>query len=528
MAGIVRPWGRRVATIAFIVPLVAATATCGSREATPPRPAAPAPPAPPTTSTPPAIPSPAAPQTNPEADSEPAAPPAPPPAPPAATPVAPPTEADDSDCAVLAEPGEPIETVAFQDRIDPANAPRPSNESERLLFRQVYETLVRVDCRGRVTPGLAASWRLDADGRTWLLTLRDDARFWDGTPVTPADVRAGWTRGGSDDLLPAVGRLVHSVAPVDDRVLAVIPRRQRPDAPIALAHPDLAIARSLGGSLWPLGTRADRSAAASHPSAGTANAEIAITRDAGPVLRFVPAPRDTRDLLDAGVDLLLTRDPATLDYAATLPHVRSVPLEWRRTHVLVSPGRSPAAPSLSAQARQALADDAVRGEARGAAEPFWWQDLEGCDVAPPRPGDSAAPTPRVVYDAADEAARDLAERLVGLGRVSSPAAAALLEVLLPDRSRRVGLRAAGLAGEPLALARRRGADAAYVLSLDRVPIDPCRDIATAVEDAPWLEPGSIVPLVDTRLRAIVRRGRSGVNADWDALRIEESGTRGGR
>ncbi len=443
----------------------------------------------------------------------------------------PPIDADESDCAVLAEPGEPIETVAFRDRIEPANAPRPSNESERLLFRQMYETLVRIDCHGRVKPGLATSWRLDADGRTWLLTLREDARFSDGTPVTPADVRAGWSGGGDGnvDLLPPVRGLVQSVAPVDDRVLAVTPRRQHPDAPIALAHPDLAIARSLAGSLWPLGTRADRSAVASNPSAGTANAEITITREAGPVLRFVPAPRDPRDLLDAGVDLLLTRDPATLDYAATLPHVRSVPLAWRRTHVLVTPGRSRSMPSLPAQARQALADDAVRGEARGAAEPFWWQDLEGCQLAPARPGDPAAPTPRVVYDADDDDARDLAERLVGLGRVSSPAAAALLEVLVPDRSRRVSLNAAGLAGAPLALARRRGTDAAYVMSFDREPIDPCRDIATAMEGAPWLEPGIIVPLVDTRLRAIVRRGRSGVTADGDgALLIDGSGVRGGR
>jgi hypothetical protein len=364
-----------------------------------------------------------------------------------------------------------------------------------------------------------------------LLTLREDARFSDGTPVTSADVRAAWTSGGDgsgDGLLPPVSRLVQSVTPVDDRVLAVIPRRHRPDAPIALAHPDLAIARPLGGSLWPLGTRADRSAAASSQSAGTATAEITITRDAGPVLRFLPAPRDPRDLLDAGVDLLLTRDPATLDYAATLPQVRSVPLEWRRTHVLLTPGRSPTAPSLPALARQALADDAVRGEARGAAEPFWWQDLEACDVAPARPGVAAAPTPRVVYDADDEAARDLAERLVGLGRVASPAAAAMLDALLPDRSRRLGLRATGLAGEPLALALRRGTDAAYVMSFARVSIDPCRDVATAVERAPWLDPGSVVPLVDTRLQAIVRRGRSGITADWDALRIHGSGTRGAR
>src|SRR4051794_6774961 len=83
----------------------------------------------------------------------------------ASTPVPPPAtsalgpETGSVDCALLAEPGEPIETVALSDHIDPSNAPRPSNESEQLLFRQLYETLVRVDCHGRARPGLAASWQ---------------------------------------------------------------------------------------------------------------------------------------------------------------------------------------------------------------------------------------------------------------------------------------------------------------------------------------------------------------------------------
>src|SRR5688572_2239822 len=114
------------------------------------------------------------------------------------------------DCAPIVEPGEPVATVALVDRVDPSNAPRPSNESERLLFRQVYETLIRVDCKGRVEPGLAESWRLEANGRTWIVTLRADARFSDGTPVTSSQLRASWTRGGGDELLPHVNRLVQS------------------------------------------------------------------------------------------------------------------------------------------------------------------------------------------------------------------------------------------------------------------------------------------------------------------------------
>ena len=57
--------------------------------------------------------------------------------------------------------------------------------------------------------------------------------------------------------------------------------------------------------------------------------------------------------------------------------------------------------------------------------------------------------------------------------------------------------------------------AGYVLSVDSRPLDPCRELQLLTDRAPWLDPAAIVPLVDTRLQAIVRRGRSGVVADWD-------------
>jgi hypothetical protein len=125
------------------------------------------------------------------------------------------------------------------------------------------------------------------------------------------------------------------------------------------------------------------------------------------------------------------------------------------------------------------------------------------------------PSGRVVYDASDGAARDLAERLVGLVNASGPGTLAILDALIPDRPRRTYQRATGLTGEPLALARRRGTDAAYVVALDRHPLDPCRDVQVVMEGARWLDPQTIVPLVDTRLQAIVRRGRSRVTKEFD-------------
>jgi hypothetical protein len=120
-----------------------------------------------------------------------------------------------------------------------------------------------------------------------------------------------------------------------------------------------------------------------------------------------------------------------------------------------------------------------------------------------------------VYDANDGAGRDLAERLVGLVRGSGPEAKTFLDVFLPDRPHRTYQRAVGLTGDALAVALRRGGDAAYVLSVDAHPVEPCRDLQALTDAAPWLDPETIVALVDTRLQAIIRRGRSGATVDWD-------------
>ena len=420
-----------------------------------------------------------------------------PPEAPAPKPVPRPEE-DPIECALLAGPGEPITTVGLSERVSASNAPHPSNESERVLFRQLYETLVRVDCSGQVRPALAASWQPDAEGRIWTVTLRENARFSDGTPVTSADVRASWSRGGDgSDLRPNVSQLVLSIVPLDERTAAITLRHPRLDAPSALAHPDLAVAKAVAGSPWPLGTRASRIAPDGNEPRGRDSAVITLSRDGLPPVQFRIAGVDPRDLLDQGAHLLLTRNPSALAYAATLPQFQSVPLSWQRTLVLITPAAS-AAPSLSDSERQALAADAVRGAARGAPGPFWWQSVPNCLLPPAAaPRTQSPPAPRIVYDANDTAARDLAQRLVGLSTT------------------RTYQRSAGLSGDTLARAVRSGRDAAYVIALDSRPLDACADLHALTDRAPWLDIGRIVPLADTRLTAIVLRGRSGMIAEWD-------------
>ncbi len=430
------------------------------------------------------------------------------PAPDPALEAKPPAAADTDDCSIIPASGDAIATVGVSAPIDSRHAPRPTNDGERLLFRQLYDTLVNVDCAGRVRPALAASWRLDADERTWIVTLRDDARFADGSPLTVDEVRASLSGDGNRNQLHPV----ESIVTIDDRTLASALKPGRSGVQV-LAHPDLAIAKPMADSPWPLGTRASRIAPAGEEKLPRATV-LTITRDALPSLRFIVSSGDPRDLLDGGSDLMLTRDPAALEYARTLPHFQTIALAWQRTHVLLTPDRPRASITLTTEARQTFADDAVRGEARGARAPFWWQTIGGCDVLPSPSRGRTSPAPRIVYGAGDQASRDLSERLVALGRTPDSAAATALAALVPDRTR-TDERAVGMTGNALAQALRLGADAGYVVSIDSRPVDPCRELRWLLGVAPWLDPESIVPLIETRLQAVVRRGRSGISAEWD-------------
>lgn len=453
------------------------------------------------------------------AASAPAAPEPRPPDDPAAGP-----DGDAETCAVLPGPGEPISRVALTDRVDPSHAPHGTNDSERLLFAHLYETLVRIDCEGRIRPGLASAWELDADGRSWILTLRPGARFSDGTPLTTADVVGSLSGGPAGTAAPeSVVQLVYAIT---DRLLAVVLRGDATDTPRALADTRLAVVRRPSGAAWPTGTTG---LVASSP-ASQADGRSIITLTTAPAflgaagtgvappvpLEFVVDPEtDPRDFLDEGIDLVVTRDPATLEYAATLPHYLPAPLAWTHTRVFLSRWRNGSTPPLTQDARQALADDAVRGDARGAEGPFWWEAVAACQApttAPPAPADDA-PGGRVVYERGDSAARDLAERIVGLAAIPNASADAVLEPLARGAPARLYQRAIGLQDDALRAALRRGLDSGYILSFPRHPPAPCEEWQSAVDRIPWLHPGAIVPLIDTRPWAIVRQGRSGVIAE---------------
>ena len=118
---------------------------------------------------------------------------------------------------------------------------------------------------------------------------------------------------------------------------------------------------------------------------------------------------------------------------------------------------------------------------------------------------------------------ETAERILGLSRASNTSVA-LLDVLLPDRPARSYQRTAAMSGEPLGRVRRLGNDAGYVVALEARPVDSCRELRVLSETMPWIDPATVVPLVDTRPRAIVRKGRGNLVVEWDgALLIGGTG-----
>ena len=62
------------------------------------------------------------------------------------------------------------------------------------VLGDLYEGLTAELADGTLIPGVAASWRVDATGRQYIFTLRSDARWSNGAPVTAQDFVNAWRR----------------------------------------------------------------------------------------------------------------------------------------------------------------------------------------------------------------------------------------------------------------------------------------------------------------------------------------------
>ncbi len=61
------------------------------------------------------------------------------------------------------------------------------------VMRDLFEGLTNQDARGNIVPGVAQSWSSN-DNKSWIFTLRKDARWSNGEPVTAQDFVYSWQR----------------------------------------------------------------------------------------------------------------------------------------------------------------------------------------------------------------------------------------------------------------------------------------------------------------------------------------------
>jgi len=374
-------------------------------------------------------------------------------------------------CLLAADSAQRLDTVtiALSSPLDLSHAPVPTNQDERLVFRQLFPGLIRLDCKGELRPGLATSWQSDTTAHTWTFVLRDGARFPDGSSLTARSIEADWIR--RDSALREAG--LDSVRAIDDRTLQVAMQDLRDSLPRVFADP-----------LWSVVS----------DSLATRLSEGRLTVSQGPgraVLAIaVAGTRDLRDALDAGADLVVSGDPQVIDYAARTSELNTYPLPWDRTYALLQhPGAQAVSTTLDSTLKLSLVRDVVQTDARPSASRHWWNSSP-CSVEISMVGTTPTGS-RIVYQQTDPVARQLAERLVAVADVRSPLSA--------------------LASDPLRFAAEleRGADRGYIVAIPLQSASPCR------ESAQWTRRGRLYPLIETRQHAIVRQGSPALSVDWD-------------
>ena len=450
-------------------------------------------------------------------------------------------------CAVLEGSGALAGNmvVAVTDAVNPAMAPGARNRAERTLFAQLYETLVHVSCAGEARPGLAESWSASEGGRRWTFVLRRDAQFWDGTSVSADDVRESWVSGEdrATRRLAALGAGPDSVVAASEMSLVVGFDRVHEKLPFGFAHPDLSIVRRAEDSSWPIGTGPYR-IAGSATDARDRTSTWLISREGnsavGPAqieLRARPGA-DPRDLLDEGVDFLITDEPSAVDYALARGYL-SEPLPWDRTYVLLTltSDTSSAAferglmlrpDELPGEMREELASSAVRREARGAEGPYWWAEpvCRATREEQRAPGSGSADTnpplrQRVVYPAGDPIARDLAERIAAVTGAGGSRGETARLFFGNNSDLTARPTAVGLPPKEMIAALRTASELAYVISLPRHVLDPCAEsmnLLAGSGDLGVLYHNIVrlaLPLVDARSHVIARPEIPLVLRDWD-------------
>ncbi|WP_267128441.1 ABC transporter substrate-binding protein [Leucobacter muris] len=132
----------------------------------------------------------------------------------------------------LVDTGEEIDqvTVAFPGSLANLYIGQESGILNYNLAATVQEGLVGQDADGQIVPALAETWETP-DELTYVFTLREDAKFQNGDPVTPADVIFSIERAQDAEASPGISFYlanIDSVQQTGDNEITI--STQTPDA----------------------------------------------------------------------------------------------------------------------------------------------------------------------------------------------------------------------------------------------------------------------------------------------------------
>lgn len=221
-----------------------------------------------------------------------------------------------------------------------------------------------------------------------------------------------------------------------------------------------------------------------------------------------PRTVDLRELIDAlpgpagrnRPDVIVTRNPIVIAYAATRSDFLVKPLPWDITYVVVTATRPTAQTGPSLAERTAIARDAVTADVRSATEPFAWRSDSICAnsrMTTSQTFNSNAP-PIIAFSSDDIIARQLAERMVSLLTTNTRTSWIASEF---GQHRPVsGFRIAPFPADSLDTILATGRAIAAVRPVARDPRTPCGTRTNAPV------PLGAIPLVDSRAHVLVRRG----------------------
>ena len=112
----------------------------------------------------------------------------------------------------------------------------------QMINGTIYEGLTAIDKDLRVQPGIAASWTISPDGKTYSFKLRPGMRFHDGSKVEAADVVATVNRVLSKDIAsPLASRLAALDRAEATDPLTVVFHLKEPSAPLLVSIATIAI-----------------------------------------------------------------------------------------------------------------------------------------------------------------------------------------------------------------------------------------------------------------------------------------------